>query len=57
MLMGSPRNYFCFPSLMSLTLKKQKGNFCLAPKFVLLDPKEENQKSGKSHITGAIQLT
>lgn len=42
---------------MPIELKKQKGNFCLAPKFVLLDPKEQNQKSGKSHIISAIQLT
>lgn len=57
MLMGLPRTYFCFPSLMSITFKKQKGNFYLAPKFVLLDPKEQNQKSGKSHIISTIHLT
>lgn len=57
MLMGSPRNYFCFSFFNVYHIKKQKGNFCLAPKFVLLDPEEQNWKSGKSHIIGAIQLT
>lgn len=42
---------------MSVTLKKQKRKFCLDPKFVLLNPQEQNQKSGKSHIISAIQLT
>lgn len=36
---------------------KQKRNLCLAPKFVLLDLKEQNEKSSKSHIISTIRLT
>lgn len=42
---------------MAIALTKQKGNLCLASKFVLLDLKEQNGKTGKSHIISAIQLT